>query len=341
MKQGDGRKTRRRALDGLPSLKAKLSILIIAAVAVTAMTSLIGLRLGWPIWLRPVVSAGVALTMVQLLARGLTRPLREVAAAAEAMAKGRYGVRVTAGDGRADEIGVVAAAFNSMASELETVEQHRRDLLANVSHELRTPLSGLQATLENLLDNVVEPTPALVGSMAQQVQRLSRLVTDLLELARFEAGAIPLRREPVDVGQVVADAVSDLALRHAGTNVTWDVQADGPIDVDPDRMHQVLANLLDNAVQHGGQAVSVAAYAVAGRPVRFEVSDDGPGIAQEVVDRIFQRFYRADDTSVGTGLGLAISQFIVELHGGSIRAEPRQPHGTTIIVDLAAEDRTP
>ena len=121
-------------LDALPSLKAKLSLLIVAAVAATALTSLIGLRFGWPIWLRPVISACFALLMVQVLAHGrLTRPLRELAAAAEAMALGRYDVRAATATGRADEVGVLAAAFNSMASELEMVDQHRRDLLANVS----------------------------------------------------------------------------------------------------------------------------------------------------------------------------------------------------------------
>ena len=171
--------------------------------------SQIGYRLGWPVWLRPLVAVTVALLLVQLVAKGMTAPLRAMARAAEAMARGDYGRRVETTS--RDEVGQLARAFNAMAAELAEVDRHRRDLIANAAHELRTPLAGLQATLENLSDGVVAPSPEILGRLTEQVDRMGRLVHDLLELSRLDAGVAPMRRDAVHVAELVAGVVRDRA----------------------------------------------------------------------------------------------------------------------------------
>ena len=147
-----------RPLDRLSSIKVKLGVVIVATVAGTVIVLAIGFRLGWSLELRTLVAAVIGLALVQLLARGMTSPLREMAAAASAMARGDYGRRVTASS--RDEVGELARAFNAMAAELADVDRMRRDLVANVSHELRTPIGALQALLENLIDGVEPVDPA-------------------------------------------------------------------------------------------------------------------------------------------------------------------------------------
>jgi signal transduction histidine kinase len=327
-----------RPLDRLPSIKLKLGVAIVVAVAVSAVVSTAGLRLGVPLLLRPVIAAAIALAMVQLLARGMTSPLREMAAAARAMAGGDYDRRVTASS--QDEVGELARAFNAMAAKLAEVDRARRDLVANASHELRTPLSALQAKVENLVDGVEPPDPDSLRSMLKQVERLSRLVSQLLDLSRLESGAFPLQRRIFEVGDVLEDAAEECRLQAPGTPLT--VAVDPPelrADGDRDRVHQVVANLLENAVRHSprGGLVAVRAEA-AGHHVVIEVSDDGPGIPGEAAQRVFERFYRADaaraSSGGGAGLGLSIARWIVELHGGEIRVEGRQPSGCRMVVTL-------
>lgn len=187
----------RRPLDRLGSIKLKLGVAIVVAVSVSAVVSTVGLRLGVAIWLRPLISVAIALALVQVLARGMTSPLREMAAATRRMAEGDWDQRVTATS--ADEVGELARAFNAMAAELAAVDRMRKDLIANVSHELRTPISALRARLENLVDGVEAPDPNLLRSMLQQTERLGRLVSQLLDLSRLESGAVPLRRDVVEV----------------------------------------------------------------------------------------------------------------------------------------------
>ena len=163
-----------RPLDRLQSIKVKLGVVIVSTVAGTVIVLAIGFRLGWSLELRTLVAAVIALAIVQILARGMTSPLREMAAAASAMARGDYGRRVTATS--RDEVGELARAFNAMAAELADVDRMRRDLVANVSHELRTPIGALQALLENLVDGVEPPDPAALRTALIQTERLGRLV---------------------------------------------------------------------------------------------------------------------------------------------------------------------
>jgi signal transduction histidine kinase len=280
----------------------------------------------------------LALAMVQVLARGMTSPLREMAAAAREMARGEHGRRVTATS--RDEVGDLARAFNAMAAELEEVDRVRRDLVANVSHELRTPISALQAVLENLVDGVAEPDPETLRTMVRQVERLGRLVGQLLDLSRLESGTIPLQRRPFPIRDVLEAAVDECRLHAPDTTVTVEAASDLVVDADPERVHQVVANLLENAVRHSptGAPVAVSARRAGGDRVCVEVADEGPGIAEEDAGRVFERFYRADaaraSSDGGAGLGLAIARWIVDLHGGSIRPERREPTGCRMIVEL-------
>jgi len=337
-------------LDEVPSIKLKLGFVIAAAVAVTVFVFWLGLKAGlWPS-VSGVIAAAVAMAMVWFLSRGMTSPLREMAAAASEMARGNYDRRVSTSS--RDEVGELARAFNRMAAELAETDRVRRDLVANVSHELRTPITALQVQLENLVDGVSEPDPDTFATMLAQVERLGRLVKQLLDLSRLESGAVPLERTEFAVEPLLQHAVREQQLHDAGVDVSVAVDAPGLVaEGDPERMHQVVANLLENAVRHTprGGRVEVRAHrtgagAASGSTpghvpgVTIEVLDEGPGIAEADRERVFERFYRADSARAssdgGAGLGLAIAQWIVGLHGGDIHPEHRDPHGCRMVVTL-------
>jgi signal transduction histidine kinase len=331
-----------RPLDFLTSIKKKLGVVIVAAVAVTVAIVSAGEHAGVSPILTGLVAAAAALGVVQLLAHGMTRPLREMVAAAQAMARGDYGRRVTATS--RDEVGELARAFNSMAAELAEADRMRRDLVANASHELRTPIGALRAVVENLADGVETPGAETFETMLRQVDRLGTLVEQLLDLSRLESGATQLDREPLLVEPLLADVAAEWRAKGRERDVELAVSVQPSslsVRADPARLHQVLANLVANAVRHArrGGRVDVVGSAV-GRSVRFEVADDGPGISAAEVERVFERFYRADhgraSTEGGSGLGLAIARWIVELHGGTIRAEQAEPTGCRIVVELPA-----
>ena len=315
---------------------------IVVAVGVSSVVSFVGFRLGVPIWARPLIAAGIALALVQVLARGMTSPLREMAVAARRMADGDWSQRVS--DTSADEVGELARAFNAMATDLAAVDRMRRDLVANVSHELRTPISALQARLENLVDGVEEARPELLRSMLDQTERLGRLVSQLLDLSRLESGVVPLRHELLDAASLL-DAVAIEARLHApGRRIETDVRPTAlKLRADADRMHQVLANLTANALQFGptDRPVRLAAARRDGEVV-VTVRDDGPGVAPADAERIFERFYRADaarpGAAGGAGLGLSIARWIVELHDGSISVDRTTTGGCTMVVRLPEPD---
>jgi len=299
--------------------------------------SVIGFRLGWRLGVRPLVAALLSIGLVQVLSRGMTSPLREMVAAAQAMAKGDYDRRVTATSH--DEVGALARAFNEMAAELAEVDRMRRDLVANVSHELRTPLGALRATLENLVDGVEPPDEEALATMLRQVDRLTRLVTQLLDLSRLESGVLQLERRPFSVEALLDDAAAECRIHAPTVPIHVDVDHGLVAHGDPERVHQVVANLLENAARYSpdGGCVQLVAHRDVGG-VRIEVLDDGPGIAEADAERVFERFYRADasrsTTGGGAGLGLPIARWIVDLHGGAMRAERREPTGCRMIVSL-------
>jgi signal transduction histidine kinase len=331
-----------RPLDRLTSIKGKLSVLIVVAVSVAIIAIVFGWRTGLKPPARAVLAMAFALLMVQVVARGMTSPLREMAAAARAMAAGDYGRRVTATS--RDEVGELARAFNRMATELAEVDRMRRDLVANVSHELRTPITALQAVLENLVDGVEPPDPKTLATLLRQVERLGRLVEQLLELSRLESGGVPLDVAPFDLAPFLDQAAHEarVAADVAGNDVSIAVRVtphDLQLLADDERVHQVVANLLDNAVRHSpaGGCVTVSAREDAGG-VELQVTDQGPGIAPEDAERVFERFFRSDASRSaavgGTGLGLAIARWVVDLHGGSIRADRNAPTGCRMVVHL-------
>jgi signal transduction histidine kinase len=331
-----------RPLDPLSSIKMKLGVVIVAAVGVTVAVVAIGNTADIPLLVLAAVAGLLSLAMVQFLAQGMTSPLRAMAIAAAAMARGEYDRRVTATS--RDEVGELARAFNKMAAELGEVDRMRRDLIANVSHELRTPISALQAVLENLVDGIETADEAQLRVMLRQVERLGRLVTQLLDLSRLESGAIPLQRTVFEVRPVLEQAIQESRLlleRRNGTGVRLAVVVEPEtleLEGDPERVHQVITNLLENAVRHSppGGKVVLGAHAHADA-ITIEVIDEGPGIQASEASRVFERFYRSDaarSSDGGTGLGLSIARWIVDLHGGDIRAEQNSPHGCRMVVEL-------
>ncbi|HVE63630.1 MAG TPA: ATP-binding protein [Mycobacteriales bacterium] len=327
-----------RPLDGMRSLKVKLGLVIVAAVVVTLVVNEVGVALDvWPP-LRAAVAAALALGMVQILARGMTSPLREMARAAAAMSRGDYSRRVTTTS--RDEVGELARAFTTMAADLAELDRERRDLVANVSHELRTPISALQAVLENMVDGVQAADPELLATMFAQVERLGRLVSQLLDLSRLESGAAQLERGPVSLRTVLDAAARETRLHRS--DATIEVRVDPPtlrVDGDGERLHQVVVNLLDNALRHApaGSAVRVTAAADGAAGCVLSVVDEGPGIDPADAGRIFERFYRCDPSrseSGGAGLGLAIARWVIDLHGGDIGVDLSHFPGCRMVVTL-------
>jgi signal transduction histidine kinase len=275
----------------------------------------------------------------------MTKPLREMASAATKMATGDYTQRVETPS--KDEVGQLAAAFNRMSGELDSVEQLRRELVANVSHELKTPITALRAHLENLLDGVEKPDPATIQVMLTQSDRLTRLVEQLLELSRLESGDLPLEPRSLPLSSLVTDVVSEVRVSRADREVSVDNQVPAeltPVWADPERVHQVLFNLLDNAVRFTppGGSVTVSAQRQNGS-CEVTVADTGPGISAEHLPRLFERFYRVDSARSakdgGTGIGLAIARSVVEAHGGHIRAESEVGRGSAFTFDLPVAPR--
>ncbi|MEZ0113362.1 signal transduction histidine kinase [Catenulispora sp. EB89] len=337
-----------RPLDRFHSIKVKLGVLVVASVSVVGVFTAIGVSAG--IQARYVVSVAVILSLgvTQILAHGMTSPLRSMADAVSRIARGDYSRRVTTSNSR-DEVGQLATAFNLMAADLEAVDRQRKELIANVSHELRTPISALRAVLENVVDGVTEPDPPTMRLALEQAERLGRLVSTLLDLSRIDAGAVELDREDVALEEFLAtvarEATVSMLTRDSSPGadrrpytVVDVVPAELTVRADRERLHQVAANLLDNAVRHSppGGRVTLRARRLEEGGVRVEVCDQGPGIPQGERVRVFDRFDRGSRQAAdgGTGLGLAIARWVVDLHGGRISvAEPVVP-----VVPAAAGD---
>jgi signal transduction histidine kinase len=294
----------------------------------------------WQFLLAGALASLIALLMARWLARGMTQPLRDMAAAARRMEQGDYSVRVQTTS--RDEVGQLAAAFNRMSEELENLESSRRDLVANVSHELKTPIAAIRAHLENLLDGVEQPDPKTLQVMLTQSERLGRLVEQLLDLSRLESGDVRLHREPVSLAPLVSQVVSEIRVSRPDGSVSLasDVPVElPPVQADRERVHQVLFNLVDNAVRFTppGGAVTVSAHTHNGS-IEIAVADTGVGIGPEHLPRLFERFYRVDPSRSredgGTGIGLAIARSVVEAHGGHIHAESRLGTGSVFTFDL-------
>jgi signal transduction histidine kinase len=344
-----------RPLDPYRSVKAALGALVLVSVTITTLLVVVAINTRTELRIVTIFSIIATMLITQFVANGLTSPLDEMKTVARAMANGDYSRRVRAV--RRDELGELAATFNHMAADLEAVDRHRKELVANVSHELRTPIAGLRAVLENVVDGVSEADPETMRTALRQTERLGRLVETLLDLSRLDNGVIPLRVRRFEVWPYLSGV-----LKEAGMAAAARAHSGGPgaradvhlhLDVSPpeltahadaERLHQVVANLIDNAVKHSPQhgRVTLRARRGAAGPgsLDLEVLDEGPGIPKSERHRIFERFNRGSVSTPhgpgsdgGTGLGLAIARWAVDLHGGSIGVA-ESPRGCRIRVTL-------
>lgn len=283
------------------------------------------------------IAGGVALLIAVLVSmfvsRQLVEPIRQMRHASERIARGEYRERVkipgSLNPEEMDELAQLAVSFNQMASKLDRVEAMRRQLIGDVAHELRTPLTTIKGSMEGLIDGVIEAGPEAYHQVYLEADRLQRLVGDLQELSRAEAGELSLEVKAVTPEELVLAAVDRMALQFEDKGVRLDSRVTGKLPLvraDPDRLGQVLMNLLGNALQFtpAGGNVSLSVKSEDGQ-VRFSVSDSGVGIAPEHLPHVFDRFYRVDKSrsraSGGSGIGLTIARHLVEAHGGQIWAE--------------------
>lgn len=282
-------------------------------------------------------AGAVALVLGLLLARQLTAPLRALTQAAHHLAEGDVPqVEVQS----RDEVGELSQAFNQMAQSLARQETLRRNLMADIAHELRTPLTVIRGDLEALLDGVFEPTPGALASLQEETLLLSRLVDDLRALAQAEAGQLRLELQPTDLADLLHGVVTSFSLQaeSQGQILELSLPVDLPLVVaDPQRVRQVVANLVSNALRHApteGGHVRLSAMPHL-HEVQVLVSDNGPGIPPEDLSQVFDRFWRGYRTrGDGSGLGLAIARSLVEAHGGRIWVESKVEKGSDFYFTL-------
>lgn len=324
-----------------------------AAVFVVAALVVLALLAGLLVWAlattlgsglaAPVAAIVVVLLFAVVVLRtlgGLRRSVGGMAELIEAAGRveaGEVGTQVRErGPG---EMRALARAFNAMSIRLAETDEQRRRLLSDVSHELRTPLTVIQGSIEGILDGVYPADEAHLAPILDEAHLLQRLVDDLRTLASAEAGRLSLHREPTDLAQLTADVVDGFRAQADTVGVRLSITAATlpPAHVDPERLRQVLSNLVANALRYtpaGGEINITLAGTDAG--VRIDVTDTGRGMAPAELDRIFERFYRSDD-SRGSGLGLPIARELVRAHGGEVRATSRDGGGTTITVTLPTD----
>ncbi len=275
-----------------------------------------------------------------LMATSITKPLRRLTNAAKEIGRGNFDQQIPAAAN--DEVGQLTRVFNQMATDLSCTEQSRRRFFANVAHELRTPLAILQGNLENISSGVTKPEPEIIISMHEEVMRLSRLVTDLRDLSLAEVSELKLHRKPTDLGQMAMQLGQFMQplFDEAGQELTLQLPKDLPLAfVDPDRIRQVLGNLLINASRYSGQGAHIGLRVCAkGQRICIEVCDDGPGIPAADLPHIFEQFYRGEKSrnreNGGSGIGLALARRYVEIHGGSIAAKNQPQGGACFVIKL-------
>lgn len=295
--------------------------------------------------LRPMTaSAGVGLALAVLIAflmsRWISTPLRRMSHAADAVAAGKYQVIPLEGP---DEVRHLAGSFNRMVKQVQDAMQSQRDLVANVSHELKTPLTSIQGFTQAIMDGIAQ-TPEQIQQAAsviqQEASRMSRLVQDLVTLARLEADAGNSTFGEVNVAELLKSVVEKFTpqAQQAGVNISAELAEIPLLSGDADRLVQVFSNLVDNAIKYTpvGGSVTVSAGRVKNDRVEVQVADSGPGIPAEDREKVFQRFYRRDESKPGVGLGLAIARQIVTAHGGQIWVEQNTPRGSIFVVSLPA-----
>ncbi|TXS53471.1 sensor histidine kinase [Streptomyces sp. uw30] len=346
------------------SIKTKLGTLVVIAVLITTGLSMIAVRTQTELRFITVFSMIATLLITQFVAHSLTAPLDEMNTVARSISQGDYTRRVK--ENRRDELGDLAETINLMADELEAQDQQRKELVANVSHELRTPIAGLRAVLENVVDGIAAADPETMRTALKQTERLGRLVETLLDLSRLDNGVVPLRMRRFEVwpylsgvlkeANMVASARGGMASgsgSHTRTDVHLHLDVSPPeltAHADPERIHQVVANLIDNAIKHSPPHGRVTVKARRGsypESLELEVLDEGPGIPKSEWHKVFERFNRGavrrphgPGSDGGTGLGLAIARWAVDLHGGRIGVA-ESDRGCRILVTLPGQPSVP
>jgi signal transduction histidine kinase len=286
------------------------------------------------------LAVGVAGLVTLFMSRRILSPAESLAQAARALSRGDFSQRVYVRS--KDEFGELAIAFNAMAADLERTEQLRRNLVADVAHELRTPLSNIQGHLEAIRDGLLPAEPATFDSIYEEVLLLARLVEDLQELTLAEAGQLTLLRETADVADIArrAAAAAQPPAEARGLTIETDIP-DQPAtaEVDPERIGQVLRNLLSNAIIHTPTGGRIAVELKdEGHELQLTVADTGSGIPPDDLPYVFERFYRVDRSRVratgGAGLGLTIARRLVDAHGGTIGVESELSKGSRFTFTL-------
>jgi signal transduction histidine kinase len=289
-------------------------------------------------------AAGLALALGLLLARTLTQPIRELTAATEAVAQGELKQQVPIRS--TDELGELAQSFNQMSSDLVKAQALRQQMTADIAHELRTPLSVILSHVDAIEEGVLPADIETLRVIRDETTQLSRLVEDLRVLSRADAGELSLSMLPTSPGELLSRAAASHRPLAAERGIQLEIEAEPDlpeIEVDPDRVGQVLDNLMRNALRHTPEGGSIRVFArEALDGVELGVVDTGPGIPSEAIPHVFDRFYRADSArgrdAGGSGLGLAIARSIVESHAGTLRAESKPGEGATFIACFPVEN---
>ncbi len=284
-------------------------------------------------------SVAAAALVAAFVTRRLLLPLTAVRAATRLIAAGRYEATVPVP--REPELAALADDVNTLAAKLADTETRRTRLLGEVAHEMRTPLTALDGYVEGLIDGVFAPEPEILGAASDELRRLRRLADDLSALSRAEEQRLDLHLTSADLADLARQAASRLAPQFSDSNVALTVEASGalPVRADPDRITQVLTNIIGNALTAtpAGGSVTVRARAQ-GRSAQAVVADTGAGLAAGDLERVFERFYRVPGQprrSSGSGIGLTIARGIARAHGGDVTVASAGPgHGTTFTLAL-------
>jgi signal transduction histidine kinase len=305
-----------------------------------------------PSWLYFLGVAGVTLAVAAAVAAWLTRritlPLVEASAVTSRIAAGELTARVPSRPGEYPELALLGESINAMAEHLGGGRERERQLLLSVSHDLRTPLTSIRGYAEAIQEGVASDVVSAAGVIVSESHRLERLVGDLLDLARLGAHQLSLHIGPTDVGALVGATVEGFRPRATAAGITLAVSLPSAavlVAADPDRLAQVVSNLVENSLAFADRTVTVSAFAAPGGPeapngsVVVLVEDDGPGIAPEDIERVFDRFYQADRGATvrrGLGLGLSIVAELLRAMGGRIRAQSpvHERGGTRMVVEL-------
>jgi signal transduction histidine kinase len=329
-------------------------------------------ELGWGFGLAGMIALCLSLLVGIWMAQSLLKPLQRIAGAVGAIAAGDYSQRLP--ESGPPEVKRVTASFNLMAGQVQASQESMRDFVSNVSHELKTPLTSIQGFSQAIMEGATPDETArrrAAGIIYEEASRMSRLVEDLLDLARIDSGQVVMRKTPLDLTQILAGAVDRLLPQAVEKNIELvkDWARLPSVVGDGDRLAQVFTNLLDNAIRHtpSGGRITISGAMAKGVPLvrqaqrnlvqpdattalskrgdfaEVSLADTGPGIPSEELARIFERFYQVDKSrrrGKGTGLGLAIVKEIIEAHRGYVRAESVQGVGTkfTILLPLTEAD---